>query len=122
MADRVVGLSAFGNILGALYHRQKTGEGQRLDIPMFETMTQFVLGDHMGGRSFEPPLGQPGYARLLAESRRPFRTSDGHICVLIYNDKQWRSFRSEEHTSELQSLMRISYAVFCLKKKKTTTN
>src|SRR3546814_7718546 len=29
--------------------------------------------------------------------------------------------RSEEHTSELQSLMRISYAVFCLKKKKTTT-
>src|SRR3546814_4093475 len=30
--------------------------------------------------------------------------------------------RSEEHTSELQSLMRISYAVFCLKKKKTTTN
>src|SRR3546814_10965043 len=79
MADRVVGLSAFGNILGALYHRQKTGEGQRLDIPMFETMTQFVLGDHMGGRSFEPPLGQPGYARLLAESRRPFRTSDGQI-------------------------------------------
>src|SRR3546814_13754394 len=48
----------------------------------------------MGGRSFEPPLGQPGYARLLAESRRPFRTSDGHICVLIYNDKQWRSFFS----------------------------
>lgn len=94
MADRVVGLSAFGNILGALYHRQKTGEGQRLDIPMFETMTQFVLGDHMGGRSFEPPLGPPGYARLLAESRRPFRTSDGHICVLIYNDKQWRSFFS----------------------------
>src|SRR3546814_8074092 len=31
------------------------------------------------------------------------------------------SVRSEEHTSELQSLMRISYAVFCLKKKKTTT-
>src|SRR3546814_9017947 len=30
--------------------------------------------------------------------------------------------RSEEHTSELQSLMRISYAVFCLKKKKTSTN
>src|SRR3546814_4466397 len=34
----------------------------------------------------------------------------------------WTRMRSEEHTSELQSLMRISYAVFCLKKKKTTKN
>ncbi|MCW0234713.1 MAG: CoA transferase [Ferrovibrio sp.] len=92
MADRVVGLTAFGNILGALYHRQRTGQGQRIDIPMFETMASFVLGDHMGGRSFEPPLGKPGYARLLAAARKPFRTSDGYVCVLIYNDKQWRSF------------------------------
>src|SRR3546814_2050041 len=36
-------------------------------------------------------------------------------------DEQWRPLRSEEHTSELQSLMRISYAVFCLKKKKHDT-
>src|SRR3546814_6176874 len=36
-------------------------------------------------------------------------------------EKKWREQRSEEHTSELQSLMRISYAVFCLKKKKTKT-
>src|SRR3546814_9972218 len=34
----------------------------------------------------------------------------------------WKGQRSEEHTSELQSLMRISYAVFCLKKKKTNNN
>src|SRR3546814_2460085 len=34
---------------------------------------------------------------------------------------RWRDGRSEEHTSELQSLMRISYAVFCLKKKNTTS-
>ncbi|HEX6959935.1 MAG TPA: CoA transferase [Ferrovibrio sp.] len=92
MADRVVGITALSNILAALYHRQRTGEGQRIDIPMFETMTQFVLGDHMGGKSFEPPLGDAGYARLLAPARRPYRTSDGYICVLIYNDKQWRSF------------------------------
>src|SRR3546814_6093133 len=40
--------------------------------------------------------------------------------LLIGNKKGFQScFRSEEHTSELQSLMRISYAVFCLKKKKT---
>lgn len=92
MADRVVGLTALSNLIAALYHRQRTGQGQRIDIPMFETMAQFVLGDHMGGRAFEPPIGKPGYARLLAAARKPYRTSDGYVCVLIYNDKQWRSF------------------------------
>src|SRR3546814_3818360 len=38
------------------------------------------------------------------------------------NSSERRQLRSEEHTSELQSLMRISYAVFCLKKKRHTTN
>src|SRR3546814_2767950 len=41
--------------------------------------------------------------------------------VLEDNLRKDREIRSEEHTSELQSLMRISYAVFCLKKKKTQT-
>src|SRR3546814_6571963 len=45
---------------------------------------------------------------LDAAHRRPFRLRDAHVIG---------AFRSEEHTSELQSLMRISYAVFCLKKK-----
>src|SRR5690606_30272661 len=51
-----------------------------------------ILGDHFGGRSFEPPIGGSGYARVLAPERRPFRTRDGHVCVLMYNDKQWQSF------------------------------
>lgn len=92
VADRVVGLTALGNLLGALYHRLRTGQGQRIDIPMFETLAAFVLGDHMGGYAFEPPIGKPGYARLLAAARKPYKTSDGYVCVLIYNDKQWRSF------------------------------
>jgi crotonobetainyl-CoA:carnitine CoA-transferase CaiB-like acyl-CoA transferase len=50
-----------------------------------------VLSDHMGGRTFEPALGSPGYARLTAPDRRPYRTRDGHICVLVYTDKQWRA-------------------------------
>src|SRR3546814_6359793 len=44
----------------------------------------------------------------------------GHACMPLVDDG-CRSGRSEEHTSELQSLMRISYAVFCLKKKKNIT-
>jgi len=92
IADRVVGLAAVGAISAALYHRQKTGEGQRLDVPMFETMVGLTLADHLGGLTFDPPLGEGGYQRLLSPERRPYRTRDGFICALVYNDKQWRSF------------------------------
>jgi crotonobetainyl-CoA:carnitine CoA-transferase CaiB-like acyl-CoA transferase len=92
MADRIVGLNATHAILAALLHRDRTGEGQAIEIPMFETMAQFVLGDHMGGRSFEPPIGPPGYSRLLSPDRRPYRTKDGYLCALVYTDKQWTAF------------------------------
>jgi len=92
LADRIVGLNAVHAILAALLHRDRSGEGQSIEIPMFETMAQFVLGDHMAGRGFEPPIGPAGYSRLLTEHRRPYRTRDGHVCVLIYNDKHWASF------------------------------
>jgi formyl-CoA transferase len=92
LADRVVGLSAVGAILASLLHRDRTGQGQRVDIPMFETMVGFVMGDHLGGLTFEPPLDQGGYARQMSPDRRPYRTSDGYISVIVYNDKQWNSF------------------------------
>jgi crotonobetainyl-CoA:carnitine CoA-transferase CaiB-like acyl-CoA transferase len=53
-------------------------------------MAHFVLGDHLAGLSWEPPIGGSGYARL--EHRRPYRTSDGWLCVLVYNDKHWKCF------------------------------
>ncbi len=92
MADRIVGLNATHAILAALFHRERTGEGQAIEIPMFETMAQFVLGDHMAGRSFEPRIGPPGYSRLLSPDRRPYQTSDGYVCALVYSDKQWNAF------------------------------
>ena len=92
LADRVVGLSAVGIILASLLHRDRTGRGQRVDIPMFETMVGFVMGDHLGGLTFEPPLDQGGYARHMSPDRRPYRTSDGFVSVIVYNDKQWSSF------------------------------
>ncbi len=92
MADRVVGLMAVNAIMGGLMHQQRTGAGQRIDVPMFESMTEFVLIDHLGGLTYDPPLDHGGYSRLLSRHRRPYRTSDGYICALIYNDKQWRSF------------------------------
>ncbi len=92
LVDRIVGLTAVGAICASLVYRDRTGHGQRLDIPMFETMAGFVMGDHMGGLTFEPPLDKGGYARHLSRDRRPYKTSDGHISVLVYNDKQWEGF------------------------------
>jgi crotonobetainyl-CoA:carnitine CoA-transferase CaiB-like acyl-CoA transferase len=92
VCDRIVGQATANAVLAALFHRARTGAGQAVDVPMFETMTQFVLGDHFGGRTFDPPLGESGYARVLAKFRAPYATRDGFICALIYNDKQWRSF------------------------------
>lgn len=90
--DRGVALWAVGQITAALYHQSRTGAGQRIDIPMFEMMASFVLGDHLAGHTFDPPLGPMGYARMLTPDRRPYPTKDGYVCVMIYTDRQWRSF------------------------------
>jgi crotonobetainyl-CoA:carnitine CoA-transferase CaiB-like acyl-CoA transferase len=92
MADHVVGLNAVHVILAALMERERSGKGQAIELPMFETMAQFVLSDHFGGRAFDPPIGPPGYNRLLAPDRRPYATRDGHICILVYTDRHWEAF------------------------------
>lgn len=92
ICDHIVGLNAVHTVLAALLHRERAGVGQAVELAMLETMAQFVLSDHMGARTFEPPIGEPGYIRVLAPTRRPYRTRDGYICVLVYTDGQWRSF------------------------------
>ncbi len=92
MADRIVGLIAVNAILAAVVARARTGRGQQIEVPMFESMAQLVLSDHLAGRSYEPPIGPTGYPRLLVHERRPYRTADGWLCVLIYNDRQWIAF------------------------------
>lgn len=92
IADRVAGLNAVIAVTSALLHRERTGEGQSVEVPMFESLAHVVLADHMYGRTFEPPLGEAGYNRVLSPSRHPYQTKDGWLCVLIYNDKQWQSF------------------------------
>jgi crotonobetainyl-CoA:carnitine CoA-transferase CaiB-like acyl-CoA transferase len=90
--DRIVGSAAANALLAGLLARMRTGIGQRIEVPMFETMAQFVLAEHMQGATFDPPTGPPGYARTLSQHRRPYQTKDGFIAVLPYNDGQWRRF------------------------------
>jgi crotonobetainyl-CoA:carnitine CoA-transferase CaiB-like acyl-CoA transferase len=92
VADRSVGQQVASAVSAALYYREKTGKGQRIDVPMYEHLLQMILGDHLGGLTFDPPNGPSGYIRILSPDRRPYQTKDGYVCALIYNDKQWKSF------------------------------
>ncbi len=92
IGDKTVGLTMVYAVMAALFQRERTGEGQAVEVPMLETMTAFVMAEHMGGLTFDPPLGEPGYSRMLAPDRRPHRTADGHICILPYTDRHWRDF------------------------------
>lgn len=92
MADKVSGLTAFYATLLALFHRARTGEGQEVEVSMFETMASFMLVEHANGAMFTPPLGPANYPRVVAPNRKPYKTKDGYIAALVYNDKHWAAF------------------------------
>jgi crotonobetainyl-CoA:carnitine CoA-transferase CaiB-like acyl-CoA transferase len=89
IADKTTGLSAAYAIVMALYHRQRTGEGQAIEVPMFETMVSYLLVEQLYGMTFEPTVGSAMYPRATSRYRRPYPTADGHICVVVYTDKHW---------------------------------
>lgn len=92
MADKVSGLTALYATLAALFHRERTGEGQEVEVGMFEAMASFMLVEHASGMLFDPPLGPARYHRAVSRERKPYKTKDGHIAALVYNDKQWNAF------------------------------
>jgi crotonobetainyl-CoA:carnitine CoA-transferase CaiB-like acyl-CoA transferase len=92
MADKVAGMTALYATTMALFHRERTGEGQEVEVSMFETMAAFMLVEHANGAMFDPPLGPAHYHRAVAPNRKPYRTKDGYIAALIYNDKHWSLF------------------------------
>jgi crotonobetainyl-CoA:carnitine CoA-transferase CaiB-like acyl-CoA transferase len=92
VADKTTAITVVYGVLAALFHRERTGEGQEVEVPMFETMVSFVMAEHLWGMAFEPPLGPPGYVRLMSQHRRPYRTQDGYVAILPYMNAHWDVF------------------------------
>lgn len=108
MADKTSGLFLLYAIMMALFHRERTGEGQKVQVPMFECMVSFMMNEHMQARTFEPATGAAGYQRLLTPHRRPYATADGYLCVMPYNNRHWQSFFELVGRPELVSDERFS--------------
>ena len=93
ISDKTTGLMVVQAVLAALFHKQRTGEGQQLEVPMFETMVSFTMIEHIWGQAFNPAIGKAGYTRLMAKHRRPYKTKDNqYLAVLPYWDNHWKTF------------------------------
>jgi crotonobetainyl-CoA:carnitine CoA-transferase CaiB-like acyl-CoA transferase len=92
VADKVSGLMAALAVAAALSQRGVTGRGSTIEVPMFETMVAFGLLEHQWGRTFVPPRGEAGYPRAASPQRRPYRTQDGWIAVMVYSNTHWARF------------------------------
>jgi crotonobetainyl-CoA:carnitine CoA-transferase CaiB-like acyl-CoA transferase len=101
VADKTTAITVVYSILAALFHRERTGSGQEIEVPMFETMVSFVMAEHIWGEIFEPPLGKAGYTRLMSHHRKPYKTKDGYIAVLPYMNNHWKTFCEKAERQDL---------------------
>lgn len=92
VADKVSGLFMTQAVLAALFHRERTGEGQFVETPMLECITTFNLAEHLYGHAYDPPTGPWGYHRIATNTRRPYQTKDGWVGLLPYTEAHWRGF------------------------------
>lgn len=90
VADKICGLALTSAITAALLYRERTGEGQMVEVPMLETLAAFNSIEMLGGHAFQPSIGPTGYNRV--RERRPVRTMDGWMTILPYTGDQWSAF------------------------------
>jgi crotonobetainyl-CoA:carnitine CoA-transferase CaiB-like acyl-CoA transferase len=90
MADKTTAYNVVAAILAALLHRAGGGGGQAIEVPMFECLVDYVMVEHLYGATFDPPIDQMGYQRILNRERRPYPTKDGYLAVMPYTDENWR--------------------------------
>jgi crotonobetainyl-CoA:carnitine CoA-transferase CaiB-like acyl-CoA transferase len=101
LADKTCALVTAYAVMAALVERERSGQGQFVEIPMYETMVAYKMTEHLYGHTFDPPLAPMGYPRVLAPWRRPYKTSDGYICMLAYVDIQWQRYWQEVGRPEM---------------------
>jgi crotonobetainyl-CoA:carnitine CoA-transferase CaiB-like acyl-CoA transferase len=92
VADKTTALTAAYSVLAALLHRSHTGEGQEIEVGMYESMVSYLMAEHVGGQLFEPPVEPALYERAISPLRRPYRTADGAMSVTVYTDEHLRAF------------------------------
>ncbi|MDY7547100.1 CoA transferase [Glaciimonas sp. CA11.2] len=92
ICDKIAGQTIAYAVLAALLHIERGGDGQEIEVPMFETSIDFMMAEHLGPSAFEPPLGPVGFNRQLSVHRKPYKTADGWICILPYSDRNWADF------------------------------
>jgi crotonobetainyl-CoA:carnitine CoA-transferase CaiB-like acyl-CoA transferase len=92
VADKTSGLFAVIAMLAALRHKERTGEGQYVAVPMLEVFTGYLMAEHLYGETFVPPTGHFGHTTTITPHRRPHRTQDGHLSVMPANRDQSARF------------------------------
>jgi len=108
VADKTTGMALANAVLAGLYHQARTGRGQSVEVPMLETMTSFMLAEHLGGLTFRPAPAKAGYPRLLEGGRKPHRTKDGWVAMLPYTDRQTQAFFEGAGRPELAEWVRTA--------------
>ncbi len=108
VADKTTGMALANAVMAALVHQARHGEGQYVEVPMLETMTAFVLAEHLGGLAFRPSPAPAGYPRMLAGGRKPHRTKDGWVAMLPYTDRQSQAFFEGAGRPELAEWVRTA--------------
>lgn len=108
LADKVTGLVLTYAVIAALFHRERTGQGQRVEVPMTAATAAFVLVEHGGAAICQPPRGPAGYPRILTPLRGPARTADGWIAVQPHRDEHWQALLTEAGLDDLVGDKRLS--------------
>ena len=92
VCDKTSSAAVVSAALAALFERERSGQGQSIEVPMYESVVSFVMVEHLYGETFVPKIESAGYKRLLNKERRPYPSKDGYFALLPYTDRHWHEF------------------------------
>lgn len=92
IADKITSQVLVSAVLAALFERERSGKGQEIEVPMFESMVANIMVEHLYGLTYRPQIGDPGYVRILSKERGPYATKDGYLALLPYTNRHWQTF------------------------------